>query len=101
MHMLQKISMSINSIVLVSIIILAPLVFSVIVLYYSWMKDARINEIFASIQGEGLWIGQRHIFVRFQGCDIHCRYCDTPAANSSELCAEDEKFCNVQVRPGM
>ncbi|MGE5173282.1 MAG: 7-carboxy-7-deazaguanine synthase QueE [Betaproteobacteria bacterium] len=44
------------------------------------MDHAYLNEIFASIQGEGPRIGQRHIFVRFQGCDIRCRYCDTPAA---------------------
>jgi organic radical activating enzyme len=64
------------------------------------MKDARIYEIFASIQGEGPWIGQRHIFVRFQGCDIHCGYCDTPAARSQEPGEADEQYCTVQVRPG-
>jgi 7-carboxy-7-deazaguanine synthase len=62
------------------------------------MKDARVYEIFASIQGEGLWIGQRQIFVRFQGCDIHCCYCDTPAARSLELSAVDRQDCIVQVR---
>jgi 7-carboxy-7-deazaguanine synthase len=69
-------------------------------LYYNQMKDACLHEVFASIQGEGLWIGQRHIFVRFQGCDISCRYCDTPAAHSRELGNADGEFCNVQVRPG-
>jgi organic radical activating enzyme len=44
------------------------------------VQHALIHEIFASVQGEGPWIGQRHIFVRFMGCDIACRYCDTPAA---------------------
>jgi 7-carboxy-7-deazaguanine synthase len=64
------------------------------------MKDARVHEIFASIQGEGLWIGQRHIFIRFLGCDIHCCYCDTPVANSIEMGAFNEHYCNVQVMPG-
>jgi 7-carboxy-7-deazaguanine synthase len=44
------------------------------------MQKAYIDELFSSIQGEGPWIGQRQIFVRFTGCDMDCRYCDTPAA---------------------
>ncbi len=65
------------------------------------MHDARVYEIFASIQGEGLWIGQRHIFIRFQGCDIHCGYCDTPAARSLELGEAEvsEHYCSTQTRP--
>lgn len=39
-----------------------------------------IDEVFASVQGEGPWSGQRHIFVRFIGCDLRCGYCDTPDA---------------------
>lgn len=56
------------------------LVIRTVLLYYYRMKRAAIHEVFASIQGEGLWIGERHIFVRFFGCDLRCRYCDTPAA---------------------
>jgi 7-carboxy-7-deazaguanine synthase len=36
-----------------------------------------INEIFSSIQGEGILIGRRQIFVRFSGCNLDCNYCDT------------------------
>lgn len=39
---------------------------------------ANVAEIFASIQGEGLLVGTRQLFVRFCGCNIHCSYCDTP-----------------------
>lgn len=37
-----------------------------------------LSEIFASLQGEGAYAGRRHLFVRFAGCDLRCRYCDTP-----------------------
>ncbi len=62
--------------------------------YYCFM-DAPIEEIFTSIQGEGPWTGQRHIFVRFIGCDIACRYCDTPSAVS---CGSGpiERACRAQ-----
>ncbi len=41
---------------------------------------APVAEIFCSIQGEGLYMGQRQIFLRFAGCNLACRYCDEPAA---------------------
>ncbi len=71
-----------------------------IVLYYDKMKDASIHEIFASIQGEGPWIGQRHIFVRFQGCDIRCGYCDTPHASSLPEEGPPGHPCTFQVKIG-
>lgn len=39
-----------------------------------------IYEVFCSVQGEGPLVGVRQVFVRFRGCDLTCRYCDTPEA---------------------
>lgn len=38
---------------------------------------ANLVEIFSAIQGEGLYVGERQIFLRLGGCDLRCRFCDS------------------------
>lgn len=39
---------------------------------------AQLVEVFASAQGEGPEVGRTTVFVRFGGCDLRCRWCDSP-----------------------
>ena len=43
-----------------------------------------INEIFTSVQGEGLYIGLKQLFIRFARCNLSCQYCDTDFRNSEK-----------------
>ncbi len=36
-----------------------------------------INEIFQTLQGEGVFTGVPAIFIRLQGCPVGCSWCDT------------------------
>ena len=60
-------------------------------------KTAEIIEIFESIQGEGLLVGVKQLFIRFCGCNLRCNYCDTAFSNGKrytvdELMNELEKY---------
>jgi organic radical activating enzyme len=37
---------------------------------------ADVAEIFSSVQGEGIFLGARQIFVRFKQCNLACIFCD-------------------------
>jgi len=54
--------------------------------------NANIYEIFNSIQGEGIYVGTRQVFVRFCGCQLSCEYCDTKEARSAV------KQCRIDCR---
>lgn len=44
----------------------------------------RVAEQFISINGEGPRAGELAVFVRFQGCNLRCSYCDTQWANQAD-----------------
>lgn len=56
---------------------------------------ARLIEIFSAIQGEGLNVGTRQIFIRFALCDLRCHFCDS--ANTWNA----PKQCKIECTPGL
>jgi organic radical activating enzyme len=55
--------------------------------------DLYLKEVFSSLQGEGVLIGRRQLFVRLAWCNLACAYCDTDFAAGPVWSAE--------VEPGM
>ena len=49
----------------------------------------KINEYFTSIQGEGLFIGEPHFFLRLSMCNLDCSYCDTDFNSFKEISPEE------------
>lgn len=53
----------------------------------------KVNEIFKSIDGEGLRTGELTTFIRLAGCNLRCSYCDTCYAlknsNGTEMSVDE------------
>lgn len=58
-------------------------------------SNARLIEVFSAIQGEGLNVGTRQIFIRFALCDLRCHFCDS--AHTWVAPAN----CQVEKTPGL
>ena len=52
-----------------------------------------VVEIFSSIQGEGLHLGRRQIFIRLADCNLACAYCDTEFYRASLFPCEIRPGC--------
>ena len=50
----------------------------------------KVVEKFISINGEGRRAGELAVFIRFQGCNLRCSYCDTMWANEADCPYTDE-----------
>ena len=59
------------------------------------MKTYKINEIFYSIQGEGVRAGTANFFIRFSGCNLRCAKntegfdCDTEFQSGRALSTQE------------
>lgn len=47
-----------------------------------------VQEVFATLQGEGLYAGWPAVFIRLGGCNLACHFCDTQFENFSEITRE-------------
>ena len=58
-------------------------------------STARLMEVFSAIQGEGLNVGTRQIFIRFAFCDLRCYFCDSAHTWNAPL------SCQIESSPGL
>lgn len=63
--------------------------------------NADVIEVFASVQGEGIYLGERQTFVRFAGCNLACLFCDTAAKETERKCRIEKEAGSgaFEVRP--
>ena len=69
------------------------------------MKIYRINEIFYSLQGEGIFTGTAAVFIRFSGCNLACPFCDTEhqpftRMERKDIIREIDRVCDG-IRPAL
>jgi 7-carboxy-7-deazaguanine synthase len=62
------------------------------VLHLQGMKHYTVNEIFYSVQGEGVRSGTANIFVRFSGCNLTC--------NGEEVGEAFQPVCDTEFSSG-
>ncbi|MGC9006388.1 MAG: 7-carboxy-7-deazaguanine synthase QueE, partial [Sulfurihydrogenibium sp.] len=40
-------------------------------------EEFKVVEIFRTVEGEGRWVGLPVVFIRLEGCNLRCSWCDT------------------------
>ncbi|NJL77959.1 MAG: 7-carboxy-7-deazaguanine synthase QueE [Richelia sp. SM2_1_7] len=58
------------------------------------VNQAHLIEVFSAIQGEGLNVGTRQIFIRFAFCDLRCHFCDSAHTWNAPA------TCRIEQTPG-
>lgn len=61
----------------------------------TFKTTAHLIEVFSAIQGEGLNVGTRQIFVRFALCDLRCHFCDSAHTWNAPT------TCRIERTPGL
>ncbi len=68
-----------------------------------WRDDGKVlqvNEVFYSIEGEGMRVGQPTTFVRLARCNLRCFFCDTEFDSHEEMAVEQilEQVMSINVK---
>lgn len=54
----------------------------------------KVVEIVSSLQGEGCYTGHPTTFIRLHGCNLKCRFCDTPQKSKGKKKMSIDTICN-------
>ena len=61
----------------------------------------KVVECFSSLQGESTQAGRRCFFIRLEGCNLDCSYCDTVYARSGGVDKSVDELVTLAVESGV
>lgn len=70
------------------------------------LDKVQLNELFVSIEGEGIFAGTKTLFIRFSGCHLRCYWCDTkyslsPKSGKSYTLDEAKRLIYRHLQPNI